>query len=77
MSRLAYQEIGRSGKYFNSTKVTNIDNMKMYKGFTSSFQECDKGIFLRVDTARKIVRKDTVLERINAIYKEHQHKEKE
>ena len=34
-------------------------------------------MFLRVDTARKIVRKDTVLETINAIYKQHGQKDKE
>jgi len=77
MSRLGFIEIGRSGKYFTSARTQNIDNLKMFKGFTSSFQECEKGMFLRVDTARKIVRKDTVLETINAIYKKHGDKDKE
>ena len=40
MSRMGYIEIGRSGKYFTSAKTQTIDNLKMYKGFTSSFQEC-------------------------------------
>ena len=48
----------------------------MYKGFSASFQECDKGIFLRVDTARKIVRKDTVKDVINDIYKINKGKDK-
>ena len=42
----------------------------MFKGYVSSFLECDSGkMFLRVDTARKIVRKDSVLEQIKSIYR--------
>lgn len=69
MSRLGYIEIGRSGKYFNTSSKSPIDNLDMYKGFVSSFTECEKGVFLRVDTARKIVRKDTVMDVIDSIYK--------
>jgi hypothetical protein len=35
------------------------------------------GIFLRVDTARKIVRDDYVLDAINSIYRLHKEKDKE
>ena len=77
MSRLNFVEIGRSGKYFSVEKVENIDNLKMYKGFSSSFQECEKGMMLRVDTARKIVRKETVLEAINHIYSRYKGMSKE
>ncbi len=77
MSRLGYIEIGRTGKYFTTAKATPIDNLKMYKGFTSNFLECDRGMFLRVDSARKIVRNQTVLEEINAIYKRCQDMDKE
>lgn len=77
MSRGNYVEIGRSGKYFTTAKTQNIDNLKMFKGFSSTFQECEKGMFLRVDTARKIVRKDSVLDAINSVYKIHAGKDKE
>ena len=77
MKRLTYQEIGKSGKYFTSGKVQEIDNLKMFKGYSSTFQELERGMFLRVDTARKIVRKDTVLEAINALYQVHSGKDKE
>ena len=40
MSRLGYTEIGRSGKYFTQKNTKAIDNLTMYKGFTSTFQEC-------------------------------------
>ena len=56
MSRLNYVEIGRSGKYFNIKSKIKIDNLNMYKGYSSSVAELVGGIFLRVDTARKIVR---------------------
>ena len=79
MNRLDYMEIGRSGKYFTmrKDKIQPIDNLTMYKGFTSAFQECDKGIFLRVNTARKIVNNGTVLDAINGIYKKCQDSPKE
>jgi len=48
----------------------------MYKGYSSAFQECDKGIFLRVDTARKMVRKETVLDNIDKIIKFNHHLDK-
>jgi hypothetical protein len=37
----------------------------------------ENGIYLRVDSAKKIVRNQTVLEFINDIYKIHQDKERE
>ena len=77
MKRLTYTEIGKSGKYFTPSKIQEIDNLKMYKGYSSTFQELERGMFLRVDTARKIVRKDTVLECINALYQVHSGKDKE
>jgi hypothetical protein len=77
MSDLGYIEIGRSGKYFNPNRCDNIDNLHCFKGYCSSFLECDAGIYLRVDTARKIVRKDTVLDAINSIYRQHSSKDKE
>jgi hypothetical protein len=77
MSRMGFIEIGRSGKYFSTLNAKSIDNLKMYYGFTSSFQECEKGMLLRVDTARKIVRSDTVLATINNIYILHKGKDKE
>ena len=77
MRRLGYMEIGKSGKYFTTKKTQDIDNLKMFKGYCSTFQELERGMFLRVDTARKIVRKDTVLEAINALYQTHSGKDKE
>ena len=42
----------------------------MFKGYVLSFLEGDSGkMFLRVDTAREIVRKDSVLEQIKSIYR--------
>ena len=77
MNRLDYTEIDKSGKYLTLSKLQKIDNLKMYKGFSAAFQELEEGIFLRVDTARKIVRKDTVLECINTLYQVHSGKDKE
>lgn len=56
MRKLNYVEIGRSGKYFNATDKTIIDNLNMYNGYKSNFVSLEKGYFLRVDAAKKIVR---------------------
>lgn len=65
MRGLDYMEIGRSGKYFNTKEKTKIDNLMMFSGYRSNFVELESGIYLRVDSAKKIVRNQTVLEMID------------
>ena len=48
----------------------------MYSGFKANFVLLDKGIFLRVDSAKKIVRNQTVLEYIDEIYKKNESKDR-
>lgn len=77
MSRLNYVEIGRSGKFFNAKDKTPIDNLVMYGGYKANFVYLEKGFFLRVDPAKKIVRSDTVLSVIDSIYQTNKDKDKE
>jgi len=49
----------------------------MYSGFKANFVLLEKGIFLRVDSAKKIVRNQTVLEYIDEIYKKNESKDRE
>lgn len=77
MSRQGYMEIGKSGKYFNTKKPDNLDDLLLYSGYKANFMELEKGIYLRVDIAQKIVRNQTVLEAINILYKLHGDKERE
>jgi metal-dependent HD superfamily phosphatase/phosphodiesterase len=77
MRHLNYVEIGRTGKYFNAKEKKNIDNLVMYNGFKSNFVQLEKGIFLRVDAAKKIVRNQTVLEFIDQLYGIHRDKDKD
>lgn len=57
LRRLDYTEIGKSGKFFNCKGAENIDaDLKMFTGVKANFMKLEKGIFLRVDSARKIVR---------------------
>lgn len=77
MRKLNYIEIGRSGKYFNAKDKTLIDNLMMFSGYRSNFVFLENGFYLRVDSAKKIVRNQTVLQVIDDIYKMNQHKEKE
>lgn len=65
MTRLKYVEIGKSGKYFNLTDQTKIDDLILYGGFKSSFVLLENGFYLRVDSAKKVVRNQTALEAID------------
>ena len=79
MRRLNYIELGKSGKYFdisNNSKKT-FESLVMYSGFKSSFVNLEKGCFLRVNTAKKIVRNQNVKEFIDNCYKMHEGKEKD
>lgn len=77
MSEAGYSEIGRTGKYFNIRSKKKIDNLNMYSGFKANFCSLEKGIFLRVDSARKIVRDQTVLDFIDELYKKNEGKDRE
>ncbi len=77
MDRLNFVEIGRSGKYFNAKDKTPIENLTMYNGYKVNFVHLEKGYFLRVDPSKKIVRSDTVLQAIDAVYAQNKDKDKE
>ena len=76
MRNLNFVEIGKSGKYFNAQEKTKLDNLMMYNGYKSNFVLLERGYYLRVDAAKKIVRNDTVLDFINQIYAKHTDKSK-
>lgn len=76
MGKLNYVEIGRTGKYFNAKDKTTIDNLMMYNGYKSNFVLLENGYYLRVDSAKKIVRNQTVLQYIDHLYNIHKSKEK-
>ena len=49
----------------------------MFSGFKANFMSLEKGIFLRVDTAKKIVRNETVLDFINKLYAKYNNKDRD
>lgn len=56
-NKIGYIEIGKSGKFFKVSNPRNIDgDLKMFSGYKANFMWLEKGIYLRVDTAKKIVR---------------------
>lgn len=46
----------------------------MFSGFKANFMQLEKGIYLRVDSAKKIVRNQTVLDYINDLYSKNKNK---
>lgn len=77
MRKLDYVEIGKTGKFFNTKQKEKIDNLLMYSGYKANFVQLEKGILLRVDPAKKIVRNETVLQTIDGFYQIHKDKDKE
>lgn len=77
MSQAKYTEIGRTGKFFNLKSRKEIDNLIMYSGFKANFVSLEGGIFLRVDSAKKIVRNQTVLQFINEMYEKNREKDRD
>jgi hypothetical protein len=56
----------------------NLDaDLKMFSGFKANFMQLEKGIYLRVDSAKKIVRNQTVLDYINDLYSKNKNKERD
>jgi hypothetical protein len=70
MRNMGFMEIGKSRKYFDSKTKKQVagTDLTIYQGFETSFVNLEGGIYLKVDTANKIVRNKTVLECINEIY---------
>ena len=77
MSRLNYMEIGRTTKFFDTSNGTKFDGLLMFPGYKASFARLEGGVYLRVDSAKKIVNNKTVLEIIDGIYKKYQSEDKE
>lgn len=78
LRRLDYTEIGKTGKFFNTKRSENIDgDMKMFSGVKANFMILERGIYLRVDSAKKIVRNETVLDFINNFYSTHKDKDRD
>ncbi len=61
--QLDYTEIGRSRKYFDTKNFKNLEcaRVTVFKGYSSNFTLLENGLYLRMDSAVKIVRGDTVL----------------
>lgn len=49
----------------------------MYHGYTANFCRLSSGLYLKIDAASKIVRKETVLDFIDSIYEKNTHLLKE
>ena len=69
--QLQYTEIGRSGKYFDPQSRQHLDGaeVSIFRGYSSSFLQLEGGLFCRIDPAVKVVRSESVLDVVNAVYK--------
>jgi hypothetical protein len=76
MAKNQYVEIGKTGKFFNSKQKRNVDNLMIFSGYKANFVYLERGYFLRVDSAKKVVRNETVLDYINSLYQNNNSKDK-
>ncbi len=76
--KVGYTEIGKTGKFFKIDNAKSLDSsLKMFNGYKANFMWLEKGIYLRVDPAKKIVRTETVLDFINELYSKNKNKERD
>jgi hypothetical protein len=76
--KIGYSEIAKSGKFYRISNPEKIDNeLKLFSGYKANFMLLENGFYLRVDTSKKIVRNETVLDFINAFYIKNANKEKD
>lgn len=76
---LGYGEIGKSRKFFDMSNQVEIANTGLFlcKGYCTSFNMLESGLYLKVEPANKIVRRDSVLLVVNNIYKKYNDKSKD
>jgi len=76
LAKLGFIEIGKTGKFFNVKSKVEVQNLFMFSGYKTTFTYLEKGLFFKIDSAKKIVRNETVLEHIQAIYKKYGDRDK-
>jgi hypothetical protein len=73
--KIGYWEIGKSGRFYRISNPEKIDaELKLFSGFKANFMLLENGYYLRVDTSKKIVRNETVIDFINAFYMKNSNK---
>ena len=78
MLRHNYSELGKSRKFFNTVKYDEPDSsIRLFSGYQANFIEAEKLLYLRVDPAKKIVRKERALDVINNVYSEFKDKDRD
>jgi metal-dependent HD superfamily phosphatase/phosphodiesterase len=74
MQKLNYVEVGASKKFINMKNCMEIENVLVFSGFKVAFEMLENGYYLTVDTTKKIVRYESVLEFITYLYKINQNR---
>lgn len=69
MEKLEYIAVGNTRKFVNMKNNKEVENVLVYSGFKVHFELLENGYYLTVDTTKKIVRNESVLEYINYVYK--------
>lgn len=71
LMKLDYHEVGKSKKYFKHSDSVKLDNVGvvLYKGYSTSINLLENGVYLRVDSSTRVVQNETAVAAINKIYK--------
>ena len=69
MKRLGFIEIGKTKKFFDASTKKGLDyaDIFLYQGYTANFCRLEGGLYLKVDSATKIVRSSSVLDLIHTV----------
>lgn len=78
LKELKFSEFGKISKYYDMSRCKEVPgtDMNIYGGFETSFNVYESGLFLRMEICHKVVRKDSVLNMINKIYRTNRDKSK-
>lgn len=71
LMKLDYHEVGKTKKYFkhaNSVAINNV-GVVLYKGYSTSINLLENGIYLKIDSSTRVVQNERAVEAINKLYK--------
>ena len=79
LMKLDYHEVGKSKKYFkhsNSVAINQV-GVVLYKGYSTSINVLEKGVFLKIDSSTRVVQNEKAVDAINKLYKTYKDLSKE
>ena len=69
MGMMKFERVGARGNFVNPARETSLDSLKIWPGFFTALQNLDNGPVIQLDITHKVIRKDTLLQTIEKLFK--------